>query len=719
MNTTGSGSFLKRHWHLFALAAIAVLAFSLDFAAIGKVGYGNAYYAAAIKSMTESFKNFFYVAFDPAGVVSVDKPPLGLWVQTLFVLVFGYHGWAMLLPQALSAAGSCILMYVLTAKYFGRPAGLIAALVFALTPAVVVAARNNTMDMQLVLVLEAAAWFLFKSIESSKWRYLFICAVFVGLGFNIKMLQAYMILPAVVVVYLIFAKGKFLKRLAAGVLSVVIMAAVSLAWVLAVDLTPASQRPYVGSSTDNTVIELIIGHNGMERLYGGMGLRRFNNGDGNGGTGPGHWSGDAVKPDGGNPDGPGTGAFPNQNTGGQFQVKPGAGGSAISGTGTGGTGDAGAGVDGDGGIVNRPDGGPVAGGTGAGGVGAGADGVGAGEIGTAGALRLWSQNLYGQASWLIVLALFCVIAKSRRFRLRELSLRQGVLVFWLVWLVAIALFFSFAGFYHRYYLCMLAPGIAGLCGIGFPELVKAFRDRRGWKQFLLPAALLGTFAVELLFVWRYPALRSWLAPAMIAAAAAALVLMAFHYIKPKKLISALSAGLTLLSLLIAPLYWSMTVVLYVEQNATLPYAGPELASTSVTMGGIANQQPMTAVSAATKALESYLVANYTEGTYLVVAQRANDVAEFIVDTGLPAVAYGGFMGSDDAITLERFKELVAEGKITYFLMTGQSGGNSEIAAYVRQNATVVSPSDYLGSSPSQPGSINTGPAAAATLYKFS
>lgn len=165
--------YIKKRWYLFALAAVAVLPFGLNFYAISKVGYGNAYYAAAIKSMTQSFKNFFFVSFDPAGLVSVDKPPLALWIQALFVLVLGYHGWVMLLPQALAGTGSCILMYSLVAKHFGRPAGLISSLAFAVTPAVIVASRNNTMDMQLVFVLLVAVWFLFKALESSKWRYLF------------------------------------------------------------------------------------------------------------------------------------------------------------------------------------------------------------------------------------------------------------------------------------------------------------------------------------------------------------------------------------------------------------------------------------------------------------------------------------------------------------------------------------------------------------------
>lgn len=211
-NAAGFPATINKYWYLIVLAMIALLSFGLDFFAIAKVGYCNAYYAAAIKSMTESWHNFFYLAFDPAGVVSVDKPPLGLWMQAVFVMIFGYHGWAMLLPEALAATGSCIMMYILTAKHFGRPAGLISALVFAITPSVIVVARNNTIDAQLVFYLLVATWFLFKALETSKWRHLFLSALFIGLAFNVKMLQAYMILPAVAVVYLIFGKEKFRKN---------------------------------------------------------------------------------------------------------------------------------------------------------------------------------------------------------------------------------------------------------------------------------------------------------------------------------------------------------------------------------------------------------------------------------------------------------------------------------------------------------------------------
>ncbi len=191
--------------HMLALYGIVLLSFFLNFFLIGQSGYGNAYYAAAIRSMTQSWYNFFYISFDPAGVVSVDKSPLGLWVQALFVLLFGYHGWAMLLPQALAGALSSLMVYVLTERYFGKPAGLIAALTFALTPAVVVASRNNTMDMQLVLALLLAAWLLMRA-ETGRLRHLLLCALMLGLGFKHQNAQAYLALPAVALAYLGFSQ---------------------------------------------------------------------------------------------------------------------------------------------------------------------------------------------------------------------------------------------------------------------------------------------------------------------------------------------------------------------------------------------------------------------------------------------------------------------------------------------------------------------------------
>jgi 4-amino-4-deoxy-L-arabinose transferase-like glycosyltransferase len=756
--------FLRRNWHRFTLAAIVLLSFFLNFYEISQLGYGNAYYAAAIKSMTQSWHNFFYASFDPAGIVSVDKPPLGLWVQVLFVMIFGYHGWAMLLPQALSGAASSAMMYVLTAKRFGKPAGLISALVFALTPAVVVASRNNTMDMQLILVLLIAAWFLFRSIETGKWRYLFLCAVMIGLGFNIKMLQAYMILPAVVLVYLLCAKEKLGRRFLAGVISVIILAAVSFSWAAAVDLTPASNRPYVGSSTNNTEWELILGHNGMERIGGMGGFFRGTRGGRMGGPMNGNGDGFRNRPDGFRRDGQNTPDGSNQqntqdnkiqtdnssNWNGQNNMTPPDGTSNQNGQNNMSPPDNSnnqneqdnmAPPDGfnnqnrQGNIVPpdnfnnqngqdnmippdgfHPEGMPRFGNRngdgGPGMMGMGANGGGAvgNDIGTAGITRLWQQSMYGQASWLLIPAFFCILACARRPRKgQKLTTKQGIFLFWVVWLVVIAVFFSFASFYHRYYLCMLAPGIAGVIGIGFPEMFRQFRMRKGWRQWLLPLAVLTGSGFSAWYVWvYYSELRATLFPILLGFGAAALIAMAVYLLRPKKAIALAAAGLMAVSQLSGSFYWALTSTLYVCENVTMPYAGPELKSTQNTPGMTPNQEAFVENDSATQSLEDYLVKNYKEGSYLVVAQRANDVAQFIVDTGLPAVAYGGFLGTDNALTLAQLKQLVKEGKITYFLVSseGGMGGSSDIISYVKENATKIDASEYGGSS------------GRGTLYRF-
>lgn len=704
---------LTKRWALLILAGIAVLSFGLNFWNISSVGFGNAYYAAAIRSMTQNFHNFFFVAFDPAGVVSVDKPPVGLWVQAIFVLIFGYHGWAMLLPQALAGTGCSIMMYVLVAKRFGRPAGLISALALALTPSVVVAARNNTMDLQLIFVLLVATWFLFRSIETGKARHFFLAALMIGIGFNIKMLEAYLIIPTMGIVFLLFSKQKMLKRILTAVIGIAIIAAVSFSWTIAVDLTPSSQRPYIGSSTNNTVWELIVGHNGTERLFGQ-----------GGGMGGGQQGGNMT----GGPQG-GFGGNTNGNTANGNQTgSPPQGGFGGQTNTTGGTTT-------NGGQTNNTTGGTQNGSAnnqgGPGGQGGGGMGGNGNDIGNAGVFRLWGSTMYGQASWLILLAFFGIAACVRKFSLKKMNSKHAMVVYWALWLATMVGFFSFASFFHRYYLCLLAPGIAGLVGIGLVQMFKAFRTRKGWKQWLLPTSLVAMFVSETIYISSYSALRGWMIPLMAAFTSAALIGLFLprikHHLKHGKLIQLIGTGCMLVATLIGPLYWCLTVVWYPPINSTMPYAGPELATDTQTAGMTTGQETMVTTDSTTKALETYLVKHYKSGSYLVVSARANDVAAFIVDTGLPAVAYGGFLGSDNGITLTQLKQLVKEGKVTYFLLSDSSGGgmssNSEIAAYVKANSKLISASEYGGttsstsSSPSS-GSTSTSNSTSGSLYLF-
>lgn len=722
---------LKKNGHILLLILIGCLSFFFNFYAISQYGTGNEYYAAAIKSMTQSFHNFFFLSFDPAGMVSVDKPPLGLWMQAISVLIFGYHGWAMLLPQALAGTGSCIMLYILTAKHFGRPAGLISSLLFALTPVVVVASRNNTIDMQLIFVLLIAAWFLFKSIDSGKWRYLFLAAVLVGLGFNIKMLQAYLILPAVALTYLFFAKEKVAKRFLAGAISMVIMLAVSFVWVFAVDLYPSSNRPYVDSSTNNTVMELIFGHNGMERI----------NGQGTGGGMGGGMSGSAndgthqrfgSQQDGSESSNGNTQFADGQNDGGTPPQMPtqGQNGSTASQSGTtqnnNGTPPQMSGEDGKTFMQNQ---GGSAGG-----------GMGSSEIGNASITRLWSSNLYGQISWILLFAICSIVAGIvnailNKFNIRKPTLKQGVFTFWALWLVTMGLFFSFAGFFHRYYLCMLAPAIAVLSAVGIVTMVRGFlAEKTSKKQYILPVflfvSLLATIALEVRTVVGYTAVETWLLPIIAVAGGLGILLFFLHFFKAKRVMLIASTACLLVSVLAAPVYWSLTPVLYVP-NSTMPYAGPELATQG---GGAGNGIPNNPGSASasgnsssnsgttqTSGLKSYLVKNYKSGSFLVTTQRASTVAQYIIDTGLPCYAYGGFLGSDNSLTLAKLKQLVAEGKITYFLVSSEGGGNestsSEILSYVKANATLIDASEYNGSSSSSTGSRGIG-SDGGSLYLF-
>ena len=322
-------------------------------------------------------------------------------------------------------------------------------------------------------------------------------------------------------------------------------------------------------------------------------------------------------------------------------------------------------------------------------------GVAAGnDIGNAGITRFWNSGNYGQISWLLIFAFISIVALLRKPSKKKRDTSYASFIYWALWLATIFFFFSFAGFWHRYYLCMAAPAIAGLVGPGVVAVAKDFHEKRGWKQVLLPAAFILNFIVEIIYVAGYASLRTWLIPLMLVAAAVAIIFMALNYVQPGKLKLLAATGFMLLAMLAAPLFWAFTVVMYVPQNVTMPYAGPELSSAGTVRGMTPNQETLTIGDRSTLALEKYLVAHYKTGAYLVVSQRADDVAQFIVDTGLPAVAYGGFLGNDNALTLMQFKQLVKEGKISYVLISSQNGTNSEIASYVKQNATLIDSSAY-------------------------
>jgi 4-amino-4-deoxy-L-arabinose transferase-like glycosyltransferase len=264
--TVGPPAFRAPQLEGLALAAILLVSMGLNGLGLDRQGFGNTYYAAAVRSMLTSWHNFFFVSFDSAGFMAVDKPPIGLWVQAASAWLFGFDGPALFLPQALSGLLSVALLYYLVRRVFGPAAGLLAGLALAVTPISVVANRNNTMDSQLVLVLLLGAWAATLAAESGRWRPLLASAALVGLGYNVKMLQAFLVAPAFWLAYLWLAPVRLRDRVFRLSIASALLLAVSLSWSLVVDATAASMRPYVGSSGTNSALSLALGYNGLTRL---------------------------------------------------------------------------------------------------------------------------------------------------------------------------------------------------------------------------------------------------------------------------------------------------------------------------------------------------------------------------------------------------------------------------------------------------------------------
>src|SRR5579884_2205660 len=257
-------------WSRLALAGITLIAIFMDFYQLGRNGFGS-YYPPAVRSMMDNWHNFFFAAYDPGGFVTIDKPPVGFWLQVASAKFFGFTPFSVLVPQALAGVLSVLLLYYLVRRHFGVVAGLLAALALAVSPISVVTNRNITIDSTLALTLLLGAWAVIRAAETGRLRWLLLAAAIVGLGFNIKMMEAYLVVPAFGVLYLLAAPKSLWKRIGHLALALVVLLAISASWIVAVDLTPASQRPYVDSTQDNSEISLAIGYNGIDRLLRGFG----------------------------------------------------------------------------------------------------------------------------------------------------------------------------------------------------------------------------------------------------------------------------------------------------------------------------------------------------------------------------------------------------------------------------------------------------------------
>jgi 4-amino-4-deoxy-L-arabinose transferase-like glycosyltransferase len=661
-----------------ALGAILLLSIFMNFFQLGQNGYGNLYYAAGVRSMADSWHNFFFVSFDPGGFVTIDKPAFGFWLQTLSTKIFGFTPFSIFLPQAICGVLAVLLLYYLVCRHFGVVAGLVAALALAVTPISVVTDRNNTIDGTLALVLLLAAWAVIHAAETGKLRWLLLSAVFVGLGFNIKMSEAYLVVPALVMTYLLCAPRKIWTRIWHLLLALVVMLAISLSWAVAVDLTPAAQRPYVGSTQDNSELSLAFGYNGLSRLHIG---------GNNGGRNP--RSADATQR--------------NRTT---TAASPTSTGSTTTGqttppANTGNTPNPPQQFQGGGNTPNPPQQFQGAGGN-------------PFQTDAAGPFRLFSPSLGGQIAWLLPFALLGIVAIAWRRRFNFQRDRQQLsLVLWGFWLLTMATFFTLDGNFHQYYMTEMAPGLSAMVGIGMVTMWHDYRSSN-WRGWLLPIALLITAAAQMYMLLSYPAYASWLIPFISTLTLLVVTTLIFFRLRllPRLMespfrIANVIVGAGLFALLVAPSIWAGYSVIH-NTESSFPTAGPNAQANfavfptgnrnnqntgdSRTGNTRTNRQNRTTnqfagfgggeETQADASLISYLEANQGSTKYLLATPSSNTADSIILATNKPVMAMGGFGGSDPILTTSDLQALIQNNTVRFFLINasrttqGQNGSTT-------------------------------------------
>ncbi len=662
-------------WHRFALGGILLLAAFLNFFRLTHEGYSNLYYAATVRSMLTSWHTFFFASYDPGGFVTVDKPPLGFWIQALSAKLFGFHEWSLLLPQALAGILSVALLYHLVRRAFGPLAGLIAALALAVAPINVATNRNNTPDSLLVLTVLIATWFASRAAETGRLRWLLLALGMVGVGFNIKMLQAFLVLPALYLLYLVAAPLRWRTRLTHLALATMVLLGVSLSWAIVVDLTPADQRPYVGGSANNSVMNLITGYNGLSRLSGNLGSvqQAVPNGVG-------HQPPAGIQPM------PAANAAEPSNPGDQQGMASGHQPMITS--------------------------------------------IG-GETGKRGLLRLLNEQLAGQIGWLLPLAGLGWLVAAWQYPLRRpINRQQQALLLWGMWLLTQVVFFSVAGFWHRYYLVMLSPAIAALVGAGVVALWDDYRHRR-WRGWLLPAALLGMAVLQASILADYPDWNRWLTPFVVGLCIVAAICLGVARVSArvrKYVWPGVAASIGVLALFIAPIAWAAITVGNAPGDM-LPVAGPQQLEDQPFAPGGGAGVGIIGIGPSADAdpkLVSYLRANRGQAKFLVATLSSGDASPMILASGEPVMSLGGF-GADRILTNDQLADRVARGEVRFFLLPsamtadGPAGAPhgellSDNAGWVQEHCEPV-PSELWQSTPAQSADTGSvGMLGGQTLY---
>jgi 4-amino-4-deoxy-L-arabinose transferase-like glycosyltransferase len=622
------------------LPVAIVLSAVLNTHRLAQNGYANIFYSAGDSSMLRSLHNFLFVSFDPGGLVTVDKPPLALWVQVLSAKLFGFSPLSLLLPEAIAGVLAVALLYVVLARRLGAGAAFAGALALAVFPSFVAVSRDNGVDPLLILLLLLACALALRACETGRWRTLIGCAAIVGLAFNTKTLAAYLVVPGIALGYLVCAPRSLPRRVAQLLVAGLVMLAVSFAWIALVELTPASKRPYVGSSTNNTELGLTFEYNGLGRVEGQTG-------------GP---DSVEVKPGAYVPAArqravdaaarahPAPPPAPSQ----QVLLRPAA----------------------------KPAPAPKI-------TGREKDPIPFGEEPKP--LRLFGKGLGDQAGWMLPFALFglfgllAVVALALLERRRSgplkaalaLSRRDPRLATALVlggWFIVEAAVLSLSkGIVHPYYVSALAPGTGAMAGAGIAAFVELARGRTTHRIVgiaLAACALATTVLVQVVLMHREHYMTSFVPVLAIGTAVAFMALIAL-----RKLAAPGLALAFVLALVVPTAYARTTWLAPVE--GTFAAAGPKAFAGT---GGYGVNDHDLAID---RALLDY-VSTHGPGTRWALLTVASDTGSPLMLLGLDVGALGGYSGTDPAVNEQQLAHMVAGHEARYVLLGGEyslRGGN--------------------------------------------
>jgi 4-amino-4-deoxy-L-arabinose transferase-like glycosyltransferase len=628
--------------HHLALAAVLMLAGVVNTHRLNQNGYGNIFYSAGVKSMLGSWHNFFFVSFDPGGLITVDKPPLGLWVQALSAKLFGFSSLSLLLPEAIIGVLSVALLYLVLARRLGGWAGVAGALALAIFPSFVAISRTNNVDALLILLMLLACEAALRACERGRWGALLWSGALVGLAFNTKTLAAYLVVPGLALGLLLCAPGSVRRRLLQLLAAGAVMLAVSAAWMVAVELTPASQRPFVGSSTDNTETGLTFSYNGFGRVGGQTG------GPGQIPVGAGGVA-KRVRP------GKGTGAAPSP----VHTVKASSAPLTF--------------------LPNGRERNPIAFGEGV------------------GPLRLFERGLGNQGAWLLPYALLGLIALAALLLLgpnedegpERHDPRLALLIVMGGWFVVEATVLSLSkGIVHPYYVSALGPGTAAMVGAGTYAFAQ-FARHRDWRLLLLVIAAATTVPAQLVLLHRDHYIPWFTAPLITASSLAVVAVVALSLVKPLRRLAAPAIVLVLGALAIAPAVYAASNWLAPVQS-TFPAAGPRAAAGP---GGYGVNEEHVNVD---RALLRY-VEGHRSGTRWLVLTDASNTASPMILLGGDAGSLGGFSGTDPALDGAGLARLIAHGEARYVLLGGEfsTRGGTAATIAVQRSCPVVRTRTWL------------------------